>query len=299
MTAQEKQVMLHNLQIVTGIFQEFEQVYNMVMSLPQQKRLVYNELDVPDPIKSAAGKGSSVVATVIAYVILIIPSIIVASVIATLLRLTHQAGLVALISIAINAVGAKYLGGIISRKINAGGSKIQGTINQHIRSSNQAASMHNAEVDRQMAIAQQKCNAIRQRLLQMDMSWYPRGKSVNYWCSYASSFFYEALDTGMCETIGEAVKLYREELFRDQVLANQQQQISLAYQQVILQGMTIDAIHEEGAATRETIRYEGEATRGTIQAEGAATRQTIQDVGAAAREQRERHHNDYRHWFGK
>lgn len=294
MTAQEKQVTLHNLQIVTGIFQEFEQAYNMVKSLPSQKRLVFNEVDVPDSVKSVASTGSSIMVTVIAYVILIIPSVVVAAVLAALLRLTQHTGLIVLVSIVINVIGAKYLGGIISKKINAGGNKIQNTINQHIRSNNQAAGVHNAEVDRQIALAQQKCNAIRQQISQMDMSWYP----PDYCYSDASTFFYKAVNNDMCETLGEAVKLYREELFRDQVLANQQQQISLAYQQVILQGMTIDAIHEEGAATRETIRYEGEATRGTIQAEGAATRRTIQDVGAAAREQREQQYKDFRRRTG-
>ena len=38
MTAQEKQVTLQNLQIVTGIFQEFEEAFDMVVSLPNQKR---------------------------------------------------------------------------------------------------------------------------------------------------------------------------------------------------------------------------------------------------------------------
>ena len=173
MTAQEKQATLQRLQIVNGIVQEFEQSYNMVVSLPKQKKAVYNEMDVPEPLKYAASKGSSILVTVIAYVILIIPSVAVAGVLAGLLRLTQHAGLILLVSIIINVVGAKYLGGFISKKIQAGGNKIQDTVNQQIRNSNQNANLHNAEVDKQIALAEQKCVAIRQRVSQMDMSWYP------------------------------------------------------------------------------------------------------------------------------
>ena len=91
----------------------------------------------------------------------------------------------------------------------------------------------------------------------------------------------------MCETLGEAVKLYEEQRYRDQVLANQQTQIDLAYKQCNLQAMTIKAVYDQGAAIQET-----------IQAEGAATRQTMQAEGAAAREQRAQQHKDLRRWTG-
>lgn len=295
MTAQEKQVTLRNLQIVTGIFQEFEQAYNMVVSLPQQKKAVYKEMDVPEPLKYAASKGSSILVTIIAYVILIIPSIGVTGVLLGLLRLTQHTGLIWLVSIIINVVGAKYLGGFISKKIQAGGNKIQDTVNQQIRNSNQNANLHNAEVDKQIALAEQKCVAIRQRVSQMDMSWYPP-----YYCfSAASTFFYKAIINGMCETLGEAAKLYEEQRYRDQVLANQQKQIDLAYKQIILQAMTIKAVYDQGAAIQGTIQAEGAAARQTMQAEGEATRETMQAEGAAFREQQERHHQDFRRWFGR
>lgn len=295
MTAQEKQATLQRLQIVTGIFQEFEQAYNMVVSLPKAKKAIYSEVGVPDPVKHAASKGTSILVTVIAYVILILPSVMVAGGLAGLLHLTNHTGLVLLLSIAINVVGAKYLGGFISKKIQAGGNKIQDTVNQQIRNSNQNANVHNAEVDRQIALAEQKCVAIRQRVSQMDMSWYPP-----YYCfSAASAFFYKAIINGMCETLGEAVKLYEEQRYRDQVLANQQKQIDLAYNQCILQAMTIATLYQEGAATRETMQAEGAATRQTMQAEGAATRGAIHAEGAAAREQRAQQHNDLRRWLGR
>lgn len=192
-------------------------------------------------------------------------------------------------------IGTKFIGGFINRKIRAGGNKIQDTINQQIRSSNQAASNYNADVDRQIAIAQQKCNMIRQQISQMDMSWYP----PDYCYSDASAFFYKAINNGMCETLGEAVRLYDEKQYRDQVLANQQEQINLAYRQCILQGMTISAIYNQGAATRQAIQAEGAAIRQTIQAEGAATRGTIQNEGAAARQQREQQYKDFLRRFGK
>ena len=294
MKTQEKQAILYNLQTVTGIFQEFEQAYNMVVSLPQQKQTVYNEVDIPNPIKAVASTGSSIVVTVIAYIVLIIPSLIAAVVLLTLVKLAQNTSVVLLVSVIINVIAAKYIGGFISRKIRAGGRKIQDTINQQIRDSNQAASSYNVDVDRQIAIAQQKCNMIRQQISQMDMSWYP----PDYCYSVASAFFYKAINNGMCETLGEAVRLYDEKQYRDQVLANQQQQINLAYRQCILQGMTISAICSQGEATRRTIQAESEATRQTIQAESAATRGTIQDESAAARKQREDIYKDFRRRTG-
>lgn len=294
MTAQEKQATLQRLQIVTGIFQEFEQAYNMVVSLPKAKKAIYDEVEVPDPVKHAASKGTSILVTVIAYVILILPSVMVAGGLAGLLHLTKHTGLVLLLSIAINVVGAKYLGGFISKKIQAGGNKIQDTVNQQIRNSNQNANIHNAEVDKQIALAEQKCVAIRQRVSQMGMSWYP----PDYCFSAASAFFYKAINNGMCETLGEAVKLYEEQRYRDMVLANQQKQIDLAYKQCILQAMTIAALYQEGAATRETMQAEGAATRSAIYTEGAATRGTIQAEGAASRAQRAQQYKDFRRRTG-
>lgn len=291
MTAQEKQMILQRLQIVTGIFQEFEQAYNMVVSLPKAKKAIYGEVEVPDPVKHVASKGTSILVTVITYVILILPSVMVAGGVAGLLHLTQ---LTLPLTVVLNVIGAKYLGGFISKKIQAGGSKIQNTVNQQIRNSNQNANVHNAEVDKQIALAEQKCVAIRQRVSQMDMSWYP----PDYCFSAASAFFYKAINNGMCETLGEAVKLYEEQRYRDQVLANQQKQIDLAYKQCILQAMTMAAIYQEGAATRETIQAEGAATRGAIYTEGAATRDTIHSEGAASRAQREQHYKDFRHRTG-
>lgn len=295
MTAQEKQETLFRLRTVIPLFQEFEQAYNMVATLPQQKKGTYGELDVPEPLKGAATTGTSILVTVISYVVLIIPSIMVAGGLAGILRLTSHTGLILLASIVINVIGAKYLGGFITKKIRAGGNKIQDTVNQQIRKSNQAADIHNTEVDRQIALAEQKCNAVRQQILQLDLSWYP----PDYYCSDAANFFYKAVNNGMCESLGEAVRLYEETLFKNQVLVNQQKQIDLAYRQCILQGLTIAAIQAEGEATRGVIQAEGNATRGVIQAEGAAGRAAIHAEGTAAREQRERQYKDFLHRFGK
>lgn len=280
MTAQEKQTMLHDLQVVTGIFREFEEACNMVASLPGQRRAVYNEVDVPDQVKAVASKGSTVLVTIVAYIILIIPSVIVAGIISAILRLTQHVGLMLLIAIVINAIGAKYLGGIISRKIQAGGGKLQDAVNRQIRSSNQAATVHNAEVERRLVLAQQRVDAVREKIRQMDMSWYP----VSYHTSNASAFFYDAFLNGKCDSMKEAVNLYDQYITQNRMLANQMKQIDLLYQQCILQEQTIAAIHYEGAATRETIRDEGAQTRQTIWQSGEYTRETIRDEGARTRE---------------
>lgn len=274
MTAQEKTVLLKNLQTVTGIFQEFEQAYNMVVSLPQQKQAIYNEINVPKQIKSVASTGSSAVVGVIAYIVLFIPCYMVLGFILGIVSadyLVNHFGTVILIVAILDVFAAKFAAKLINEKIKAGGNKLQDSINQKIRTSNDAASAHNIDVDKQIALAEQKCEVLRQKVAQMDMSWYP----PDYYSSDASSFFYKALNNGRCETLGEAVNLYEEHLYRDQTLANQQKQIDLAFTQCVLQAMTIDAIHSEGAATRETIMAEGAATRSTIMSEGAATRGAI------------------------
>ena len=252
MTALEKQQTLQNLKIVTGIFREFEQAYGIVIELEQDKRALRNELDVPQPIKSVAGLGSSVAATAIAYVILLLPSVIIGWFV-----MMPRLGASLLLAFVINLAGAILLGKPINKMFRAGGSKVQNSFNRRIRNINEATSAYNAEVNEKIALAQEKCDMVRQKISQLDMSWYP----PDYFCSDASSFFYKAVNNGMCETLGEAVKLYDEKLYRDQTLANQKEQINLAYKQCILQAMTIAAIHSEGAATRDAIWANGEATR--------------------------------------
>lgn len=293
MTAQEKRETLSKLQTVIPLFQEFEEAYDIVANLPQQKRETYGEVDVPESLKGAASTGTSILTTVVSFIVLLIPSFIVAvvlgGILAGVLRLRASTGLVALAAVVIDIIAAKRLGGFITKKAQAGGNKIQDTVNQQIRKSNQAANAHNTEIDRLIAIAEQKCEAVRQQISQLDMSWYP----PSYCYSDAAIFFHKAINNEMCGSLGKAAKLYEEALYRDQVLANQKQQINLAYEQCILQRQTINAIHAEGTAVRSAIHAEGAATRGAIHAEGAATRGTIQSEGAAARQQRKQYYKDF------
>lgn len=276
MTAVEKQQTLQNLKIVTGIFQEFEQAYNIVVELEQDKRALRRELEVSQPVKAVAGLGSSVAATLIAYVILFLPSILIGWFV-----MAPRLGASMLLAFVINLAGAILLGKPINRMFRAGGSKVQNTINRRIQTVNEDIKAYNASVDEKIDLAQEKCDKVREKILQLDMSWYP----PDYCCSDASSFFYKAIINGKCETLGEAVNLYDEQLYRDQTLANQKEQINLLYKQCILQAQTIAAIHSEGAATRKAIQAGAAAVSGAIWANGDATRDAIWANGEASRQQ--------------
>ena len=189
----------------------------------------------------------------------------------------------------LSIIGTIYIGKFIKKQINkiihSGDKRLQ----DKIRGYQEAADRHNAEIDRQIAIAQKKCDEVRQKIARLDMSWYP----PHYCCADASAFFYKALINGMCETLGEAAVLYEEHLFRNRVLANQQEQIRYAYQQCILQGQTIATIRDEHEKTRGTIHDEHEKTRGTIHVEHEATRGVIQAEGEAIREQQDEQYKDF------
>lgn len=299
MTPQEKQETLSKLQTVIPLFQEFEAAYDMVVNLPQQKKRTRGKFDPPEVLKGAASTGTSILTTVVSFIVLLIPSFIAAAVLGGILFLVLKlqrvnTGLVVLGALVIDIIASKRLGSFITEKAKAGGNKIQDAVNRQIRESNQAANAHNTEIDRLTAIADQRCAAVRQQISQLDMSWYP----PDYYCSDAAIFFYKAVNNGMCESLGEAARMYEEKLFRNQVLANQQQQIDLAYRQCILQAMTIAAIHAEGTATRDTIRDEGAAMRNTIRGEGDAMRGAIHAEGAATRQQARQQYDDFKHRAG-
>ena len=283
MTAQEKQVTLQNLQIVTRLFQEFEEAFDMVVSLPNQKRTALSTPEelgelFQDTLQHASPLATSlqmftmgsplkymVTVYVAAYFIAIIPAFMAAHLVGMLFGKSAIMTVYMILSI----IGTIYIGKFIKKQINkiihSGDKRLQ----DKIRGYQEAADRHNAEINRQIAIAQKKCDEVRQKIARLDMSWY----LPNYCCSDASAFFYKALINGMCETLGEAAVLYEEHLFRNQVLANQQKQIRLAYQQCVLQGQTIATIRDEHEKTRGTIHVEHEATRGVIQAEGEAIRE--------------------------
>lgn len=299
MTPQEKQETLSKLQTVIPLFQEFEAAYDMVVNLPQQKKRTRGKFDPPEVLKGAASTGTSILTTVVSFIVLLIPSFIAAAVLGGILFLALKlqqvnTGLIVLAALVIDIIASKRLGSFITEKAKAGGNKIQDAVNRQIRESNQAANAHNIEIDRLTAIADQRCEAVRQQISQLDMSWYP----PDYYCSDAAIFFYKAVNNGMCESLGEAARLYEEKLFRNQVLANQQQQIDLAYRQCILQAMTISAIQREGEATREAIHSEGDAMRNTIRGEGNAMRGAIHAEGAAARQQARQQYDDFKHRAG-
>lgn len=205
---------------------------------------------------SAISAGVSITAMVMASIIMIIPSIIagamVSAIVTAILRpilwpifgqriSSVIMGLTLAAAIIIEIIGTKRLSRFIRRKTQ----KVTNAL------------------DSQIAFAEQKCEAVRQQVSQLDMSWYP----PDYCCSDAANFFYKAINNNMCGTLGEAVVLYEQKLFQDQVLANQQKQISLAYEQCILQRQTLGAVVAEG-----------EAIQGAIHAEGAAGRQQREEI---------------------
>ena len=303
MTAQEKQVTLQNLQIVTRLFQEFEEAYNMVISLPNQKRTALSTPEelgelFQDTLQNASPLATSlqmftmgsplkymVTVYVAAYFIAIIPAFMAGRLVGMLFGKSAIMTVYMILSI----IGTIYIGKFIKKQIykiiHSGDKRLQAKI----RGYQEAADRHNAEIDRQIAIAQKKCDEVRQKIARLDMSWYP----PHYCCADASAFFYKALINGMCETLGEAAVLYEEHLFRNQVLANQQKQIRLAYQQCVLQGQTIATIRDEHEKTRGTIHDEHEKTRGTIHVEHEATRGVIQAEGEAIREQQDEQYKDF------
>ena len=303
MTAQEKQVTLQNLQIVTRLFQEFEEAYNMVISLPNQKRTALSTPEemgelFQDTLQHASPLATSlqmftmgsplkymVTVYVAAYFIAIIPAFMAAH----LVGMLFGKSAIMTVYMILSVIGTIYIGRFIKKQINKiihlGDKRLQ----DKIRGYQEAADRHNAEINRQIAIAQKKCDEVRQKIARLDMSWY----LPNYCCSDASAFFYKALNNNMCETLGEAAVLYEEHLFRNQVLANQQKQIRLAYQQCVLQGQTIATIRDEHEKTRGTIHDEHEKTRGTIHVEHEATRGVIQAEGEAIREQQDEQYKDF------
>lgn len=303
MTAQEKQVTLQNLQIVTRLFQEFEEAYNMVISLPNQKRtalstpeemgeLFQDTLQHASPLATSLQMftmGSPLKYMVTVYVAAYFIAIIPAFMAGRLVGMLFGKSAIMTVYMILSVIGTIYIGRFIKKQINKiihlGDKRLQ----DKIRGYQEAADRHNAEINRQIAIAQKKCDEVRQKIARLDMSWY----LPNYCCSDASAFFYKALINGMCETLGEAAVLYEEHLFRNQVLANQQKQIRLAYQQCVLQGQTIATIRDEHEKTRGTIHDEHEKTRGTIHVEHEATRGVIQAEGEAIREQQDEQYKDF------
>jgi len=288
MTAQEKQETLLKLRTVIPLFQEFEgSLYAAQTFSKLKKEAIRNSVpvvgplmeftefmdnlkpltDTVEPLRNARAKanavadsaisaGVSITAMVMASIIMIIPSIIagamVSAIITAILRpilwpifgqriSSVIMGLTLAAAIIIEIIGTKRLSRFIRRKTQ----KVTNAL------------------DSQIAFAEQKCEAVRQQVSQLDMSWYP----PDYCCSDAANFFYKAINNNMCGTLGEAVVLYEQKLFQDQVLANQQKQISLAYEQCILQRQPLGAVVAEG-----------EAIQGAIHAEGAAGRQQREEI---------------------
>jgi len=303
MTAQEKQVTLQNLQIVTRLFQEFEEANNMVISLPNQKRtalstpeemgeLFQDTLQHASPLATSLQMftmGSPLKYTMIVYLAAYFIAIIPAFMAGRLVGMLFGKSAIMTVYMILSIIGTIYIGRFIKKQINKIIHSDDKRLQDKIRGYQEAADRHNAEINRQIAIAQKKCDEVRQKIARLDMSWY----LPNYCCSDASAFFYKALNNNMCETLGEAAVLYEEHLFRNQVLANQQKQIRLAYQQCVLQGQTIATIRDEHEKTRGTIHDEHEKTRGTIHVEHEATRGVIQAEGEAIREQQDEQYKDF------
>lgn len=293
MAAQEKQDILFRLETVIPIFQKFDEAYNMVVSLPMKKRDTIDPNSIPNTqIKKKVPKS-----------------------LGGLFR--SPADLVDFVT-APPSLSDMVRSTSLGRKLNdvlqfdpegAEIDRIQDQLDAmpyQIEQLNQQTIVNNAEIDRQVAIAQGMCDEIRRRYSLLDMSWYP----PDYQFYDAAVCFHKALRNGICETLGEAVRYYEEQSYRNQVLANQHEQIKYAFQQCILQGQTIDAINRQGEAIQQTMREEGAAIRQTIREEGSATRDamyrtgsaiqgTIQSEGAASRKQSARQYKDFLRRFDR
>ena len=132
MTAQEKQVTLQNLQIVTGLFQEFEEAYNMVISLPNQKRtalstpeemgeLFQDTLQHASPLATSLQMftmGSPLKYTVIVYLAAYFIAIIPAFMAGRLVGMLFGKSAIMTVYMILSIIGTIYIGKFIKKQIN-------------------------------------------------------------------------------------------------------------------------------------------------------------------------------------
>lgn len=258
-----REELIQNLDFLAYQFKRFEDQYNLVVSLPQNKKGTYSDKS-KKTVKSITSGTSFVGFFILGIFLMFIPGLIGWGVIvmiiekifnlrvgdATAFCLWLIAWLVLAITFAV----------LMSKKVT------KKAINK-MDSYNSGVVSNNINIDNQVAVAEQNCVAIRNEIARLDLSWYP----PDYSYSQAASSFASYLRNQRVNTLGEAVNLFETERYRNAVTANQRQQIQIqkqqlaaAWMQCILQQQTIDSINRQGEMTRQTINMQGQTTRETI-----------------------------------
>ena len=268
MEREERNSLVQNLEFVAGLLKRFEQQYNLVVSLPRTKSMVYS--DRGRKTVTGVTRGASFVGLfVLGLFIMILPSLIIESIFYALIVMvtgeTYEIGGGAIIIwIVLWLAMSIVFANLISK--NAG-KMAEKKLNDH----NKNAAVHNESVDKQIAVAEENCNVIRNEIAGYDLSWYP----PDYFYSDAAESFARYLRNQRANSLGEAVNLYEEEKYRNEMTDLQRQQLTAAWTQCILQAQTINAIYTEGQMTRDAINTQGQMTRDVINTQGQMTRNSI------------------------
>ena len=270
MEREERNSLVQNLEFVAGLLKRFEQQYNLVVSLPGSKSMVYS--DQSKKTVTGVTRGASFVGLfVLGLFIMILPSFVVAGLINALIVFVtgNDTGTGAVITaIIIWLVSLLAMSGVFANLISKNAGKMaEKKLNDH----NKNAAVHNESVDKQIAVAEENCNVIRNEIAGYDLSWYP----PDYFYSDAAESFARYLRNQRANSLGEAVNLYEEEKYRNEMTDLQRQQLTAAWTQCILQAQTINAIYTEGQMTRDAINTQGQMTRDAINTQGQMTRNSI------------------------
>lgn len=253
----ERQELVQKLEFIGEKFARFEKQYNLVKSLPRNKQVVFSDKN-QSTIKMVTSGTSFVGFAVLGAFLMLIPTIFISCVVGLLKtgRFDPDVATAILGWFVLTFLFAKSKAKKMSKKA---GNKLA----QH----NSKAAVHNVDVDRQIAIAEQNCQAIRNEITQLDLSWYP----PSYSYSQAAYSFANYIKNFRANNMQEAVNLFEEDQYRTQMTDLQRQQVSLqkqqlvaAWTQCILQCQTIGAINNQGAMTRTAINNQGAMTRNAI-----------------------------------
>ena len=268
MEREERNSLVQNLEFVAGLLKRFEQQYNLVVSLPGSKSMVYSDQS-KKTVKNATRGASFVALLALGLIIMIFPSLIIEGIFYGLIvmvtgEIYEVGGGAIIIWIVLWLAMSIVFANLISK--NAG-KMAEKKLNDH----NKNAAVHNESVDKQIAVAEENCNVIRNEIAGYDLSWYP----PDYFYSDAAESFARYLRNQRANSLGEAVNLYEEEKYRNEMTDLQRQQLTAAWTQCILQAQTINAIYTEGQMTRDAINTQGQMTRDAINTQGQMTRNSI------------------------
>lgn len=269
MEMEERNSLVQNLEFLAKQLYRFEQQYNLVKSLPSNKSTVFSDQH-KKAVKGVTTGASFVGSFVLGLVIMFIPSLIIAGTIVGLIfRVTNS--LNGGVSVLLWAVFWLSLSAgfavIVSKNTGKFAAK---KMNDH----NKNAVVNNDNVDKQIAIAEQNCNAIRKEIDGYDLSWYP----PDYFYSEAAESFAKYLKNMRANSLGEAVNLYEEEKYRNNMTDLQRQQLTAAWTQCILQAQTIGAINTQGQSIRNEMRTQGQLNRATINSAASSINQGINNL---------------------